>query len=212
MKIYLFDDIESITPAICDKLVSSLPDDRREKALRYKRFDDRALCAVSYKLLEYGLKKDFGVESFTLAYKEKGKPYLADAEGAFFNIRHCANGCICALSDCEVGADIQHPVTLRNNLVRRICTEREISLIEGSADPALTLRGVWCMKEAYLKMLGIGIAADMKTADTSMEKFPAGYVHFDSYTVAACEERGVTCKEVGESVVRVDLGQLIVNS
>ena len=209
MRIYLFDEPEKITGGLYERLLAMLPGHRRQKALRYKNISDSVLCAVSYKLLGYGLFEEYGIESFSTAVKDNGKPYLADVPGVFFNISHCLEGCICALSDSEVGADIQHPVRLRNNVIKRVCTQQETELINSSADPELTFRGIWCMKEAYLKMLGTGIAADMKTADTSAEGFPGAYLHFDRYSLAACEQKGLSTAELKESIVHLGVNDIV---
>lgn len=190
MKIYLFDDTENITPQLCDKLISSLPDDRKQKALRYRGFNDRVLCAVSYKLLEYALVNEYGIEHFLLAYKENGKPYIADRPDVFFNISHCKNACACAVSASEVGVDIQHTVAPKPSLLKRVCSDNEKALIAASPEPEKTFTGIWCLKEAYLKMLGVGIATDMKKADTVAPDFPAAMVQNESYSLAVCERAG----------------------
>ncbi|MBR6336517.1 MAG: 4'-phosphopantetheinyl transferase superfamily protein [Ruminococcus sp.] len=210
MRIYLFDEPQLVTGRAYDDMIASLPEQRRQKALRYRSFSDRVMCGVSYRLLEYGLRKDFGIESFSLDHKEGGKPFIAGRDDIFFNISHCKNGCVCTIAHSEAGVDIQHPVRLRDSLIKRVCSDAERALIAASDDPELTFRGIWCMKEAYLKMLGVGIATDMKKADTTADSFPAVMKHFDGYTLAAaCEGLTKGSRLLDDMVTRVRTDEII---
>ena len=73
MAIYLFDDMKSITRKHLEELENTLPDERRTKAQRYRFFNDRLCCVLSYKLLEYGLEKQYGIKNFSIAYREDEK-------------------------------------------------------------------------------------------------------------------------------------------
>ena len=168
MQIYLFDDFDSITDGILDRLIASLPEARRQKALRYRRRSDRLTCAAAYHLLRYALAQSRGILGFAVAEERNGKPYLADHPEVHFNLSHCACGCICALSEREVGADIQDIARANEKVLRLVCSEKEISAITVSDEPDRQFTRIWAMKEAYLKMLGTGIASDPKAADTAL--------------------------------------------
>ena len=144
-----------------------LPEERRSKALRYRREIDRKISVVSYLLLIYALHKEFKLSSPTLAYTEKGKPYLPDHPDIHFNISHCPQGCVCAVSDKPVGVDIQDIRPFSQDIANRCCSTEELLLLTQSADPAAGFTQMWAMKESYLKMTGEGIAQSLPAIDTT---------------------------------------------
>lgn len=206
MHIYIFDKPELVTDEEYKKMLALLPEERRQKAQRYRNLSDGVLCAASYLLLRFGLRTDYGIDSFELLIGDNGKPYLAGGE-VFFSFSHCKNGCACLISDSEAGVDIQHPVRLRESVLKRVCSESERALIAASDDSELTFRGIWCQKEAYLKMLGVGIATDMKKADTAAKGFPVWHKDCERYSLAACDMAGKS----EPSVSFVSLEELLAN-
>ena len=187
MQIYLFDDYDSVTDEILAGLIASLPEERRQKALRFRRRNDRISCAAAYLLLGYGLRQSRGILSFTAAENENGKPYLTDHPGVYFNLSHCGCGCICALSGSEAGADIQDIVLPEENTLRCVCSGKELAAVTLSDDPGREFTRIWCMKEAYLKMLGTGITDDLKKTDTSALRNVTVF-GYERYFIAAASE------------------------
>ncbi|SDB29188.1 4'-phosphopantetheinyl transferase [Ruminococcaceae bacterium FB2012] len=169
MLVYLFDDLDSISDDELSRLISLLPEERRRKALRYRFRRDRLACAVAYMLLKHALRSR-GIGSFAFAEAPGGKPFLPDHPGVHFNLSHSVSGCVCALSDREVGIDIQDIAQVRENVLRLVCCESELAAIAASDDPDREFTRIWCMKEAYLKMLGTGITGGLKATDTSALK------------------------------------------
>ena len=167
MEIYLFDEYSSVTDAALTAMIQSMPEYRQQKARRYRFRRDRLSCAAAYRLLTYGLKHSRGIADFTLAVSANGKPYLADRPKVHFSLSHCPLGCICVLSDSEVGGDIQDITYPGEAVVKAVCSEAEAAAVRSSDDPARAFTRIWAMKEAYLKMLGTGITDDLKAADTT---------------------------------------------
>lgn len=166
-KLYAFFDLEQLDSKTLEKCMLFLPEERKAKALRYRREIDRKLSVVSYLLLIYALYREFGVSAFSLAYTDKGKPYLPDHLDIHFNISHCPLGCVCAISDKSVGVDIQDIRPFSQDIANRCCSAEELLLLKQSADPAVYFTRMWAMKESYLKMTGEGIAQSLPTIDTT---------------------------------------------
>lgn len=144
-----------------------LPDERRAKALRYRREIDRKLSVVSYLLLTYALYKERELRAPKVAYTDKGKPYLPDHPDIHFNISHCPQGCVCAISDKPIGVDIQDIRPFSLAVARRCCSAAELHLLAHSFDPTSCFTRMWSMKESYLKMTGEGITANLPAIDTT---------------------------------------------
>ncbi|MCH5260220.1 MAG: hypothetical protein J1F18_10720, partial [Lachnospiraceae bacterium] len=65
-KLYLFDEYEQITEDFVVRALQFLPENRRIRALRYRRTIDRWNCVITYLMLLYGLRECFGITSFEL--------------------------------------------------------------------------------------------------------------------------------------------------
>ena len=92
---------------------------------------------------------------------ETGKPFLAAPHShVHFNLSHCHDLALIAISDKPVGIDIE-PVTRAPDLlecVRTFCHPEEIaSLPVDSGARAEQLLLIWTAKEALLKSLGTGL-------------------------------------------------------
>lgn len=166
-KLYAFFDLDQMNNETLKRCMQYLPEDRKAKALRYRREIDRKLSVASYLLLIYALHKEFKLSSPTIAYTDKGKPYLPDYPDIHFNISHCPQGCVCAVSDKPIGVDIQDIRPFSQNIANRCCSTEELLLLKQSADPAACFTQMWAMKESYLKMTGEGIAQSLPAIDTT---------------------------------------------
>ena len=95
-----------------------------------------------------------------MGYGEKGKPYLRDYP-LFFNLSHSGEYVICAVSDREIGVDIQKcSDTNVMGIAKRFFVEEECRALEacgtGEERQQCFFR-LWVRKEAYGKLLGKGI-------------------------------------------------------
>lgn len=164
---------------------------RREQALRYRHELGQRLCVLAYLLLKRGLNEVFGIsENPLFEYGEHGKPQLTGHPGVFFNMSHCKDAVVCAVSNRPVGVDVESIGRYKENLVGYTMNDEECSRIMGSGHPEVEFIRLWTMKEALLKLTGEGISSDMKTALTD-----AGSYHFETvieqekrYIYTVCEE------------------------
>ena len=83
-----------------------------------------------------------------IATGEHGKPFLKGNE-VFFNLSHSADMLLCALSDSEVGADVQIRSEAKLPLLERFFAEdeREYVLSAKGSDDACT--EIWTEKESW---------------------------------------------------------------
>ncbi len=93
-----------------------------------------------------------------LAYGSAGKPYLKDYADRHFNLSHTEGLLACAVSDREVGIDAERIRHFSPAILRRL-TQNERDFIESDIEPELAFIKVLTMKEAYIKLMGEGIAA-----------------------------------------------------
>jgi len=128
-------------------------------------------------LLYYAVKRIYPEETLPLnIVLDKGKAQHADRK-FFFNISHSDNIIACAVSDMEVGIDVQVEKKYNPQIAARFFSPYENELLIKAAEPDKLFFKLWCMKESYVKMLGNGISyglqsfsvdpLEMKTNDSS---------------------------------------------
>ena len=171
--IYKVDNISAkkYTPELYEKAFETMPDQRKEKARRYAKEQDKRHCVFSHLLLCEMLREHFGIDSPEFYIAENGKPCLA-GDMVYFSISHSGDFIACAVDTSPVGIDIETPRDITKRVLRHCCTEEEMKFISQSLDslpdpiPAQSVQGskflsLWTAKEAYLKYTGEGLGGGL---------------------------------------------------
>lgn len=155
---------------------------------------EQGICQVSVpQVLDILANKDIlKIGQHSIAKTELGKPYFADCPDMHFNLSHSGDYVVCAISDEEIGVDIQkwkEPV--KESMEKRVLHEKEQGFFFD----------IWAAKEAYCKCTGEGLAKDMRQlyCDFTNEKIedtlsattkPLYLIKLlDGYSVAVCVDR-----------------------
>lgn len=121
---------------------------------------------IGEKLLETGLKKEFGIdlEYEPKAEGEHGKPFLALRPYIHYNISHSGEYVVCILAEEEVGIDIQvHRKVNYEKMLQRMVPAQEYETILKQEDAEQIFFTQWVLREAYIKWTGEGLSRDMRT-------------------------------------------------
>lgn len=173
----------------CESRLHLLPSERVEKYHRLRFEKDKKNCVGVYLLLLKALE-EYGIREFLFNYTETGKPYIK-GNPICFSFSHSKNGFACAVSQKEIGADIQEIVTPREATLRKICTEKEKNL---AANNSVAFTRLWTLKESIIKKNGTTIADYGKYEFATDEKdFYAYRNHFISliesdFVITVCGE------------------------
>lgn len=135
-----------------EAIIATLPEWRREEAMRYKHKQGRKECALSYWLLSQmlGYQPDF-------VKGEHGKPMGG------FNLSHCKQAVACVVSDeGEVGIDAECLGRYKPALAEYCMNDEELKQIAEASDPDAEFTLLWTKKEALLKLTGEGITDNLK--------------------------------------------------
>ena len=158
----LNDHIADLSEEQTERLINSLPEWRREQALRYKHLQGRKECAIGYVELLRGLRERFDINEMpAFAYKEHGKPYLKEHPDIHFSISHCKEAVGCFVSNRPCGLDIERIRTAKPDLVRHTMSPEEAEGIFSNPFPDVAFTRIWTQKEAVLKLKGTGIVDDL---------------------------------------------------
>lgn len=185
-KIYLFRNSGEITEKFIEDMLDLLPEERREKAMRYRLLNDRKNCVITYLMLKIALKQCFDIEDFTLRYGDFGKPFLREYPDIFFNISHCSTACAVAVATGPMGIDIQNIRPFTWEIVRRVCCREELKLLKNSSDKDREFLKIWSKKESFVKMTGQGLNCCLPEINT---------LHKDS----------IQTVEIGDCVMSIDM-------
>lgn len=149
------------------------------------------------------LEDERRVVPLSFHYGEKGKPYLEKIP-LFFSISHSEGRVICAVSETEVGADLQYPRKMdAARLAARFFSEeekREFSSLSLKEQEEFFYR-LWVRKEAYGKLTGEGLAKVISqkrnVADDSDTLEWREFIHDGAY-LAICYQR----KQIQETNIK----------
>ena len=135
----------------------------------------KARCVLEW-MLSY-----FGIDCPEIRVSRYGKPYFEDLD-MYFNYSHSRSYIACALSNYDVGIDIE-------DSDRKISDNVSKKYLDGEEDSRKRLVK-WVQKEAYSKLIGLGI---LVIRDIKLD-------NICSKSVVMCNERYVCCvvSECGE--------------
>ncbi|MBE6679177.1 MAG: 4'-phosphopantetheinyl transferase superfamily protein [Ruminococcaceae bacterium] len=120
---------------------------------------------ASQRLIRLCAKELCAVDAPVVLKGESGKPYFADLP-IKFSASHSGGRVILAVSDREIGADIQKVNPRSVRVAKRFFTERECEYVGDNCERFFE---IWTKKEAYAKWHGKGLAATMEVDVTKLE-------------------------------------------
>lgn len=191
LKIYVADITPLYDTACYRQKMELMHEKRREKILKFRSEGDRcrglaAGLLLREALLGEGISYDDAV--FTLGVS--GKPRLSDA-AVSFNLSHAGKRAVCAVSDHEVGVDIERLSRFEKagervqRIAHKILSARERELWENNSSSEELVR-LWTKKESYAKLTGEGIACDFSEIDTAEGAFYQEREVTGGYYVSVC--------------------------
>ena len=149
-------------------MLDKVSDTRKNKAMSYRFMKDRCLSLGAELLLRDALC-DFGIdrtEPLEFEYRKNGKPYLSGYDNIFFNLSHSGDYVMCAVSEFEVGCDIQKMDKADMKLAERFFTEREyhaIADLSTEEERRDMFYRYWTLKESFMKVTGLGMQLALDT-------------------------------------------------
>ncbi len=194
---------------------SKMSTDRKKKIDSYCFEKDKLLSLAAGILLYKSLEK-IGIHKVNIDYTETGKAFLSDYTDIHFNLSHAGEIAVCAVSDEEVGVDIEEVRNFKKPVIKYICNDSELKYIESNyinidLNPDETLTSLWTMKESLMKHVGKGLLISPKDISIDLENSKltfckgfdcseAFFTRFDykSYKICVCSRYEVFSSEIEE--------------
>ena len=142
----------------------------------------------------YGLLRGLDAPlSFAYRYEKSGKPYFTNYP-YYFNLSHSGDYVVCALSEREVGIDLQeHRAVDFQRMAGRFFSSAEADVLARAEDREAFFFRLWARKEAYGKLTGKGLADALGKDLWSGKTEIAGklcwqeYEALSGYSMAVCQ-------------------------
>jgi 4'-phosphopantetheinyl transferase len=153
------------------RLYDKSSEERRKRADRYLRFEDKLRCVVADALLQ----KAVGTDHVRIEKNEFGKPRIKDHENFHYNISHSGRYVVIAWGETNVGVDVQQHCIGTN----RMAVAEMYFASDEQAYVGQNLRRfyeVWTGKESYLKYTGEGLRKNMRSFSILDENLHIRYV------------------------------------
>lgn len=159
-KIYLTCTAPLADERLYAALYAAVSEERRKKTDRYRFAKDRRLSLGAEGLLLYALREDGRGTRLSCAYGENGKPRLLGEDGFSFNLSHSGEYAMLAVSDAELGCDIEQIRDADPRLIRYVLTPEELADLKAVDETARSAQffRYWVLKESCMKAVGRGLS------------------------------------------------------
>lgn len=125
-------------------LLEKVNESQKEKAMKYKNEIDQIRSLASSYLINKLSKEP-------LLFNDMGKPFFEN--GPSFNVSHSGQYIVMAVSNKDIGVDIEENKEKDMSSLIRIFNEAEAKMIKEHAD----FYYLWCAKESLIKCIGSSI-------------------------------------------------------
>ena len=185
--------IRSIDELDIDSVWDQLSDMRKEKIKRLKNKKQALLSAAAELALSDAIRKWFPNSELPVkyTYDENGKPYLTELN-AYISLSHSGRLAVCAISENEIGVDIQTVRRADMRVARRFFSEEENELIRGASDKDRAFFEIWVKKEAYVKLTGEGISGGFAVSNRDKTReygYDIRYIEAENSLLCTCERK-----------------------
>ena len=134
---------------------------RREKIDFYRFENDKKLSAGAYLLLKKLLSEE-NITNPLFKTEKHGKAYISNHENIHFNLSHSGKVVLCAISDREVGIDIEYiDPEIDLNIAKHYFYNSEYENIMNSENRFEEFFKYWVLKESYMKYTGLGMNLEL---------------------------------------------------
>ena len=130
----------------------------RQEKIDFYRFDkDKKLSCGAYLLLKKILSET-NITNPIFKTEKYGKAYISNYENIYFNLSHSGKTVLCAISDMEVGVDVEYiDPKIDLNIAKNYFYNSEYENIMNADNKSDEFFKYWVLKESYMKYTGLGM-------------------------------------------------------
>ena len=167
MIIYYTKVTEQIELSIED-YISHISQNRIERIQKLRFLNDQNISLLSGLLLKYSVSKyiNFDINKLRLYfhYNSNKKPFLKNLPSIHFNLSHSGNYIVCAISNQNIGIDIEKHVLIDfNNLVNFFHQKEKSEILSNHLKKEKIFYDIWTKKESFVKFIGTGLTIPLNS-------------------------------------------------
>lgn len=142
----------------------------RQEKIDFYRFDkDKKLSCGAYLLLKKLLSEE-NISNPIFKTGKYGKAYISNYENIYFNLSHSGKIVLCAISDMEVGADVEYiDPKIDLNISKNYFYNSEYENIMNAENKSNEFFKYWVLKESYMKYTGLGMNLKLDSFEIKIE-------------------------------------------
>lgn len=191
---------------------------KRERIWKFKFSIDKKLSLYAELLVRIIACQSLQIKNKNIEFSvnEYGKPYLKDnLSNFYFNVSHTNNAVVVAVSNQEIGVDIEKKREANLEIALRFFTKSEYSYIDKLPDKRNErFYEIWTKKEAYIKFVGKGLAIPLNSFDVFNEKIVSKIktLYKNDYILSICSNfvnPNVNLVEVNENWVALQSSKFL---
>ncbi|MBQ3374541.1 MAG: 4'-phosphopantetheinyl transferase superfamily protein [Oscillospiraceae bacterium] len=182
-----------------EQLLPLLPGFERERALRFRKREDRLRCAVGRVMIRALAAKRLGRADAALLVSEYGKPYFAQEDAPHFSLSHSGSLVVLASAGTPLGVDVEVCRQMEWRDFSSLFSGEERAMLESAEFPLACFYRIWTVREAFSKAVGLGLSLfeaagaeiNYRAAAASFqgEEYRFRTWEYPGYTVSLCAHR-----------------------
>ncbi|WP_156856524.1 4'-phosphopantetheinyl transferase superfamily protein [Oceanobacillus sp. AG] len=172
MKVYLIHIDSCVELKDFENLYPILDIKTRKKISRLFNKNDKVRSLLGNVFLKYLLSRELNckLSELEISYGKYGKPLLSKNSWLSFNISHSNEFIAIAISDRNIGIDIEKNIDLDyEELAMSFFTKQEYNYISTSPNVKESFFKIWTLKESYLKAIGTGLHTPLNSFYFSLQ-------------------------------------------
>lgn len=164
---------ENLEKECFNLLLTYVSDEKQSQVHRFYHFEDSQRALIGNVLARYAVCKALHIKNTDIVFgkNQYGKPLLLNSSLIDFNISHSGNWVVCAVSDGQVGIDVEVVRNTDFEIARRFFSPDEYTaLLNRPADERQTyFYKIWTIKESYIKAEGKGLSIPLDSFTVNAE-------------------------------------------
>lgn len=193
IKLYYLPICKTINEKEYNYVLSKISEERRERIARYKSDLNKKISAYAEFTVRFIASFFLKARCGELKFKkgEFGKPYIENDDSFYFNVSHTDCAVAVAVSDREVGVDIEKIKQADLNVSNRFFSDAEKKFVNLIPDQSNNrFFEIWTKKEAYVKCSGKGFSLPFDSFNVLEYKISERIksMYIDGYVISVCGE------------------------
>lgn len=186
-QVYITDVSPLNNDYLFELLYNKVPNYRQKKIDTLRNKDSKNLSLGAGILLSYALKTlNLNEKDLEVEWNSNGKPSFKNQTNLHFSISHSGKFAVCAISNQNIGIDIETPRKTNLKIANRFFSSQDNRLIQSSENPEIEFTKLWTLKESYAKLKGLPLTEVLKKYDFSDCSYKTIQSH--DYILTICSE------------------------